>query len=138
MIRYPSHLEDCVESASHIFSADETDLHKHYEIVCNCGSRVFNLWLSNKKSVKAECTQCSKIIVIYDLQFYPTAVKLPGDEQFSPMANQVKRPSNVFVQYEYGPPETDVPFDRNDITWCQIFACQEKGEIERVFDDETS
>jgi hypothetical protein len=138
MKMYPSHLNDCVEDASDRFLADATDVHKHYELVCSCGHRSFELFLSNRKSVMAVCSACGAHILVYDLAHYPAAVKIAGPESFSTLDSVPTHPAHVFIRYEYGEPEPDVDFDPNAITWCQIFVDAEDGNLVQVFDDETA
>lgn len=137
MIEYPEHLGDCVKNATGRFAGDVTNEHRYYQLVCSCGDIRFTLWESNRKSVLAECASCKRRTIVYDLAFYPAAVKLPGAENYARLASQKCIPSEVFVLYEYGTPEDDMDFNRNDITWCQIFVVTESGKLETVFDDET-
>jgi len=138
MHEYPEHLDNCVEDASHLFPGKVSDLHKHYQIVCHCGGSLFELFVSDKESVLAQCATCGTRIVVYDLASYPAAVKLRGEELFRPLAATENRPSRVYVRYEYGPLDADQVFDRNDITWCQVFVESVSGRLEKVFDDETA
>jgi hypothetical protein len=75
--------------------------------------------------------------VVYDLAMYPAASKTRGAEVFEPLARESGSASPVFVRYEYGAPEPDVEFDRNDISWCQVFIETTSGSLAKVFDDET-
>ena len=135
---YPVHLNDCVEDASQLFSGKASDYHKHYQIKCSCGADLFELLVSNRKSVLAKCASCGARILVYDLAFYPAAVKLTGEETFRELEGGPGFPSRIYVQYEYGLLDADEPFDRNDVTWCSIFAESIGGELRRVFDDETA
>jgi predicted RNA-binding Zn-ribbon protein involved in translation (DUF1610 family) len=138
MLVHPSHLDDCAEDASARFPDDASDVHKHVQVVCLCGCCKFRLLQSNRESVVAVCPECGQNIVVYDLALYPAAVKLPGTELFCEMESMPIRPASVFVRYEYSEPEPDVEFDRNDITWCQIFSENEAGDLVKIFDDETA
>jgi hypothetical protein len=93
---------------------------------------------SNRKSVTAICDSCRSSVRVYDLACYPAAVKLAGDDVFGPMRNLPVQPTQLFVCYEYPEPEPDVEFDRNDISWCQIFADDGSGNLVEVFNDETA
>ena len=86
----------------------------------------------------AICASCQERITIYDLAFYPAAVKLEGEETFVAMDSMPVRPSQVYVCYEYGELDPDQQFDRDDICWCQIFTESQSGQLVRVFDDETA
>jgi hypothetical protein len=75
--------------------------------------------------------------VVYDLAVYPAASKTRGEEVFERLIRESGSDSPVFVRYEYGVPEPDMEFDRNDICWCQVFIEIGSGELAKVFDDET-
>jgi hypothetical protein len=46
-------------------------------------------------------------------------------------------PCEMFVAYEYGQMEPGEEFNRDDISWCQVFL-RANGSLSQVFDDETS
>lgn len=138
MQRYPAHLNGCVEDASHLCAGNPSEQDTIYQVVCSCGGRLFDLLLSDKDSVVAICDACKSRIVIYDLALYPTAIKLPGIEDFSSLSVMPVRPSRIFVFYEYGALDDDQEFDRNAITWCQVFSESISGQLVKVFDDETA
>jgi len=138
MHAYPAHLGEAVEDASGRFPENASDFHTLIALVCRCGSRTFDLLVSDRKSVVAVCEACGSKTVVYDLAFYPAAIKMPGPESFTELSGMPTRPAKIFVQYEYGPREPDMEFDRNAITWCQIFSESEIGTLVKVFDDETA
>lgn len=138
MYPFPEHLNGCVEDASFRFSADISPLHKYYKLKCHCGNILFRLFISNKKSLVAICSECGEKIIIYDLENYPAAIKLPGSETFVSLRSDDQKPTTVFVMYEYGPIDDGEQFDRNDISWCQVFTEPDSGSLEKVFDDETA
>jgi len=130
---HPDHLDSYTRDA---FSW-KTHNENCYLLSCTCAGQEFNLFESDLQSVLAECAGCQNRITVYDLENYPAAIKLQGAESFSPMVSQLERPSRILATFEYGPPEDDVVFDRNDITWCQIHALLADGSKILVFDDET-
>lgn len=135
---YPDHLHDSVQDASARFADELSEHHKFYKLVCRCGRQAFDLWISNKASVIAMCNACSKEIIVYDRAHYPAAVKSAGQETFSPLRPEIKSPYTVFVMYEYGPLDPDQDFDRNDITWCQVFIETSSTGLIKVFDEEAA
>lgn len=113
---YPDHIKNRVEDASARFLADVSDFHKHFQVVCSCGGRLFELLHSNRKSVVAVCSACDARIVIYDLAHYAAAVKIAGPEAFDTLKSMPMSPTHVFVMFEYGEAEHDMDFNCNDIT----------------------
>ena len=136
-IYIPTHIREHVLDASELFHDQVSILHRYYQVQCSCGLDKQRLLISNLKSVVAVCPECYERIVIYDLAYYPTANKPKLEETFSPLVEQCDA-SSIYVCYEYGPPEEDVPFDPNDITWCQVYIIDENDDLVKVFDDETS
>ena len=132
----PNHLQEYVEDASSVFPSESSSNHRYYRLRCGCGNTQFRLDQSQLKTVKATCKICGVSITIYDLDYYPAAVKLSGVEVFE-VLDSGENQAALFVMFEYGVPEPDVEFDANDITWCQIFIERSNGEIDRIFDDET-
>lgn len=77
------------------------------------------------------------MITVYDLQYYPSAVKLDGDGNFDKV---VENPVPVYMNYEYSDEfmfEDDVMFDENDITWAKVFIA-DNGKLRMILDDETA
>jgi hypothetical protein len=138
MKKYPTHLNDCVEDASIRFINDASDYHKYYQIICRCGCKLFDLLVSDKDSVIGICSECNYRIVIYDLDYYPAATKLDGEESFARMNGMPNRPSQVYALYEYGQLDADMEFDPNDISWFQLFSETKDGQLVKIFDDETA
>jgi len=134
----PKHIEDSVVNAQEKFSGKADEFHQYFQVVCcKCASRIFHLFVSNKDSVKALCAKCRRTVLIYDLDVYPAATKLSGEEIFEELDVTTRGPLPIYVGYEYGEFDDDQVFDQNDITWCQVFV--EKGDkLLKVFDDETA
>ena len=79
--RYPQNLDGLVHSAASRFASEETEFRRHYQIRCSCGSELFTLLLSNKRSVLGVCSRCGTRVLIYDLALYPAATKRVMDEE---------------------------------------------------------
>lgn len=108
-----------------------------YKIRCNCGNTRFLVYSDAHPSVYAKCSLCHKMIALYDLSYYPSAVKL--DKKYS-LEKVQKYPVLAYVNYEYDDEyltEDDVDFDVNDITWAKVFI-NENGNIKKILDDETA
>lgn len=77
------------------------------------------------------------MITVYDLKYYPSAVKLNKDYTL----NQINKDSVfVYVNYEYDDEflyEEDVEFDADDITWGKVFILNNNYLI-KILDDETA
>ncbi|MDZ7619332.1 MAG: hypothetical protein U1E05_20220, partial [Patescibacteria group bacterium] len=129
-----------VQDATKNFPGESDEFHHYYKLVCDCGSQRFLLHQSNRKSVVASCRQCGREIIVYDLSNYAAACKVAGEEHLSPMASADGATADVtvFVMYEYGEIDDDQEFDRNDVTWCQVFVEDASGTHVCVFDDETA
>lgn len=134
---YPDHLAGIVLRAPESLVQEYGSTKSVLQLRCVCGSRLFGLFISNKRTVHAVCHQCGERAVVYDLEHYPAAIKIPGIEYFEPLKLQAVRPSPVIVVIEYPEPEPDIAFDKNDITWCTILTPDENGLMQRVFSDET-
>src|SRR5689334_8447313 len=117
---YPEHLEGNAEDGSSRFPRDASEFHRYCQVVCQCGGRTFDLLVSDRRSVVAVCATCGSKILVYDLALYPAAVKIAGEETFGALKDGSFFPTAIFVMYEYGEPEPDVDFDRNDISWCRV------------------
>ena len=105
------------------------DLCKHYEtensfvykLRCTGGCNRFIVYQDKHPSIFAECVNCGKIIIVYDLEYYPSAVKLKKDFNLIKVQEE---PVLVYVNYEYDDEylyEFDVEFDANDVTWGKVF-----------------
>jgi hypothetical protein len=132
----PSHLQNHVLDASSAFASEVSSSHYYFKLKCLCGSTRLRLAHSRQKTVQAKCMSCRNEFTVYDLAFYPAAVKLSGKEEFQELDNP-ENYDDVFVMFEYGDSEPDVDFDENDITWCQLYVRRKDGAIAKVFDDET-
>ncbi|MCB1207688.1 MAG: hypothetical protein KDK97_00110 [Verrucomicrobiales bacterium] len=137
MFYYPEHMEGFVTSVDEMFNGTEDDYRHYFQIGCPCGSKEFSLVQSDKQSLLATCKKCRRELKIYDLAFYTCAAKLKGPETYSQILISPEAACPIFIAYEYGETDEGDEFDRNDITWCSVFA--RKGKIlEEVFDDETA
>ena len=136
---FPDHVRGFAVSASHRAPFQVDNWHHFYQIVCRCGSPLFQLYVSNKDSVKAQCAECNTEIVLYDLTKYPASAKLPGPEEFQQFKFKDEvNAKTVFVMYEYSMPEEDVEFNQNDITWFALWVENRDGNLELIIDDETA
>jgi ribosomal protein S27E len=137
---FPEHLEGYVQDATQEFPEDSGAFHHYYKLVCSCGSQHFQLRKSNRESIRASCQQCGHEIVVYDLSYYPAACKVAGDEHFEllTLTSGTVENHTVFLMFEYGEFDDDQDFDRNDISWCQVFLKDASGRHACVFDDETA
>ena len=93
-----------------------------YKLKCICNCEKFIVYQDKHPSVFAKCNNCGKMITVYDLKYYPSAVKLNKDY----ILNQLNESAvSVYVNYEYDDEflyEEDVEFDDNDIIWGRVFA----------------
>ena len=109
-----------------------------YKLKCTCDCKKFVVYKDAHPSVLAECSNCGKVITVYDLDHYPSAIKLKKDF----VLNKVdENPVSVYVNYDYDDEflyEEDVEFDANDITWAKVFIVNSRNELIRVLDDETA
>lgn len=59
-------------------------------------------------------------------------------ETFKTVGDQDGPGVSVFVMFEYSKVDNGTAFNRNDITWSQVFWEKPDGTIEMVVDDETA
>lgn len=108
-----------------------------YKLKCTCNCEKFIVYKDEHPSVFAKCNNCGKMITVYDLKYYPSAVKLNKDYTL----NQINKDSVfVYVNYEYDDEflyEEDVEFDADDITWGKVFILNNNYLI-KILDDETA
>ena len=133
----PTHIEKFVVDASSRFRIPEDGYHFYFELKCVCGSQLFYLLFGDKRSVRAICNRCLNKITIYNLSFYPSASTIGGEEAYYISDLTCEVPALIFVMYEYGILDEGDDFDKNDITWCQVFVESPSG-LTKVFDDETA
>lgn len=106
-----------------------------YQIICKCCNDKFHVLYDEHPSCWVKCTNCDELITLYDLKYYPAAVKT--EEIFSEHflcvngANEFK----VCVMYEYG----DYYESYDDLSWCNIW-CKDSstGNVFNLINDETS
>lgn len=107
-----------------------------YKVKCTCNCEKFIVYQDAHPSVFAKCCNCGNMITVYDLEYYPAAVKLDRNYAVNKMDENSVR---VYVNYEYSDEfldEEDVEFDANDITWAKVFIAN-NGAIRKILDDET-
>lgn len=115
----------------------EDDYHFVHKIKCTCGSSRYKVYVDEHPSVFLECRECQEKITVYDLKYYPAAIKL---EEKLPIKLFSESDYMVYVMYEYSDEsemEEDVEDSSDDITWAMVFAGTE-GKIELIIDDETA
>lgn len=108
-----------------------------YKLKCDCGCEKFEVYQDAHPTFYARCCECMKMITVYDLEYYPTAIKLNGDYDVNKV---VEDTVYVYVNYEYDDEsmyEDDVEFDENDITWAKVFIAG-NGGLKKILDDETA
>lgn len=108
-----------------------------YKLRCSCGCEMFTVYKDAHPTVYAQCQECKKMITVYDLQYYPSAVKVNGDRDVDKV---VENPVLVYMNYEYSDEfmvEDEVMFDENDITWAKVFIA-DNGKLRMILDDETA
>ena len=108
-----------------------------YKIKCTCGSMNFFVYKDAHPSIFAKCCCCEKNITIYDLAYYPAAVKLKKDFQIKEVD---KNAVLVYANYEYDDEflyEEDVLCDENGVTWGKVFI-RKGDELIKILDDETA
>lgn len=138
MEKHPNHVDRFVRNARARFPGQHDEFHHYYQIVCRCQAERFRILISDRDSVKARCLLCARQVILYDLEHYPAASKISGPEEFQEVTSNEGDRLRVFVRYEYGEVDEGEPFDRNDITWCQVWLEREEGKLVRIFDDETA
>lgn len=107
-----------------------------YKIKCTCGCKNFAVYKDKHPTIIAECNECKKKILIYDLANYPSSVKLNKDYALIKICDK----SPIYVNYEYDDEylfEEDVVFDVNDITWAKVFVITD-NQLQIALDDETA
>lgn len=141
----PTHIKDyCFSDESdnvynsifNEFNAQHTAIHK---IKCSCGNLRFNAYKDPNPTVKLICPKCENIITVYDLIYYPAAVKCyHSDDRFELFTENDNNEFEVYAVYEYSDPNFPEEFDgENDINWCYIFLNYEDRLI-KLIDDETA
>jgi len=139
----PNHIiEYCYKDDSddyfiHLRKHYETENSFVYKVKCTCGCNKFIVYKDKHPSVFAECDNCRKVITVYELAYYPSAVKLKKDFD---LVKVDEAPVMIYVNYEYDDEylyEEDVEFNANDITWGKVFIVNKNG-LKKILDDETA
>ncbi len=118
----------------------EDNYHFVYKMKCSCYNDKFEVYKDDNPTVIIRCTNCNKEITVYDLKYYPSAIKLEDKLEMEQVICCNQNIFNVYPIYEYGDEfEYDTEFDENDITWCIIFIREIKNNsIKKLIDDETA
>ncbi len=108
-----------------------------YKVKCTCHCERFIVYKDAHPSIFAKCCNCGNMITVYDLKYYPAAVKLNKD-----FTREIvdEKAVQIYVNYEYDDEflyEDDVEFDADDITWGKVFIAND-NEIKKILDDETA
>lgn len=131
------HIDENDSCFSHLYNTYEETNSFVYKLKCTCNCEKFIVYKDEHPSVFAKCNNCGKMITVYDLKYYPSAVKLNKDYTL----NQINKDSVfVYVNYEYDDEflyEEDVEFDADDITWGKVFILNDNYLI-KILDDETA
>ena len=135
---HPAHLDGFVIDAAERFSERSTQYVQYCQLVCICGGKLFQLYVSDKASLRAECATCATEVTVYDRSHYPSSNKQQGVDNYRLLSAPGRVPHEVFLRIEYGEFDADEVFDRNDVTWFTAFVVLEDGSWGSVFDDETA
>ena len=111
-----------------------------YKVKCSCSETKFKVYKDRHPTISIQCSNCLKDIIVYDLKFYPAAVKLNKDFIKQQIILDDNEFFEVYVIYEYDDEfeiEDDVEFDPNDISWATVFIKSDKSYF-KILDDETS
>jgi hypothetical protein len=138
-MKWPQHIDGYLRDAKAHFPLQADDDHPFYQVICSCGGTRFHVFKSNRPNLKVTCKKCDTEISVYDLKLYPAASPGRAEEVFVPVLHPNGEDTvQVFVMYEYGELDDDQTFDRNDISWCQVFIENEDGVPIKILDDETA
>lgn len=111
-----------------------------YKIKCECGETHFEVYEDKHPSVFLKCINCHREITAYDLAYYPAATKLKDKFEKEKIYIGNIENFNVYALYQYDNEfelEDDVEFDKNDISWGNIYIKNE-DIINKILDDETT
>ena len=115
----PNHIKEyCYKDNSDSFYLNLVSLFEGensfvYKLRCICNCEKFIVYQDAHPSVYAKCCSCGRMITVYDLIYYPAAVKLK--KKFSLKKFELTSVP-VYVNYEYADEflyEEDVDFDEN-------------------------
>lgn len=117
----------------------EDNNHFVYKAQCSCSNTTFRVYTDEHPTVLIRCIKCNKEITVYDLQYYPAAVKLDDEAKMKQISFQQNSAFYVYPIYEYGDFDEDMGFDENDISWCVVFIRDVKeSTLIKIIDDETA
>ena len=114
-----------------------------YQVSCSCGCNSFKLMMDSHPTANAVCVKCGALIVLYDLELYTNAMKLPSIYEMKKFTSPVSG-TDVFeicVLYEYSDefPFHHELFDVNDITAFALFTYDSnRNQVDMIMDDETA
>ena len=136
---HPSHIDGYVVDASFCFKAHTSANSFYYQVKCKCGCVLFSVEISDKPKALAKCSHCGFVIPVYDVSFYPCATPKNGEAKILEIDGlQGQNHLKVFVMYEYGETDPDEIFNRDDISWCQVFVEDQNQNKIKILDDETA
>ena len=139
----PSHVvEYCCIDKKDLFFRNLCDMYQDvnsfvYKLKCTCDCDKFIVYQDEHPSVFAKCNYCEKMITVYDLKYYPSAVKLNKDYTLKKLYEHAVL---VYMNYEYDDEfmfEEDIEFDTEDITWGKVFVLND-NQLIKILDDETA
>src|SRR5258708_1962506 len=139
MMKHPELIDGYLKDASPRFPGKSDEHHFFGQLQCSCANQWFRVWKSQRPTVRAVCEACKTHISVYDLTKYPAATPGRSEGDFVPVVhpdggNRVR----VYVMYEYGDLDPDQTFDRNDVTWCQVYIEDTAQKLIKILDDETA
>ena len=98
-----------------------------------CGN--FNVYIDEHPTAIIKCCSCDNEIIVYELSYYPAAIKLQGSCELSKITSGVFDSFEICVKYEY----PDDYENADDISWCTVWIYNEaEKRLITVIDDETS
>ena len=110
-----------------------------FKVKCTCENDGFFVYKDKHPTVELDCPVCNENISVYDLKYYPCAVKLNEDYVLDKVSNDLYC---VYVAFEYSnefEEEDDVEFDINDISWCYVYVKNiTTNELIELVNDETA
>lgn len=123
----------------HLVKEYEDENHFVHKVKCSCCNTKFEVYIDEHPTVMIKCAECNKEIIVYDLDYYPAAIKLDDKLQMKQVSYQNNSIFIVYSIYEYGDLDVDVEFDENSISWCTVFIKDSENNILiKLIDDETA
>lgn len=145
MVIAPNHIKNYVKailSKNKYFDLDLGAFSFSYELSCTCGCIDFKIYKTKEPMVTAQCTNCKKEIIVYDLEQYPAATTYrPLDDILVQVEDNGRNVFSVGIIFEYSDEFDfdDKEFDENDLSWCQIYLHDKlQSKSFCIVDDETA